>query len=358
MPYRRLDSPYWWVCANGVRKSSGTTDRKEAEALEAKLNHDYWLRRNFPEQYLREVSRTWDEACLEWFKANNHLKSVRQNAFACEYWNQYLRGMMLSQIDREIVIQAVSKRPGVKAGERTPQNTTANALIFFVVKILTFANKVLHSPKTPWFYGPVPTIQLFPTPGARERYLTVEEWRRLSTAAGQIDEDLRDIITLGVTTGLRQGNILALSPEDLGDRSVILPGSMMKSGKPLGAPLAVAAWAVIQGRQEKDGRLFTYRGKPVTDFAGGIYKAFSKAKRAAEIEGLVFHGLRHTWNTWLASEGVSREIRSRLGGWATGGQAIDGYTHLDVEPLRPYAERIDKLLTFDSRQHQETVVTH
>ena len=41
MPYRRKDSPVWWasyVNASGqrVRRSTGTSDRKEASALEAK----------------------------------------------------------------------------------------------------------------------------------------------------------------------------------------------------------------------------------------------------------------------------------------------------------------------------------
>ena len=41
VPYRRKDSPVWWVSITGpdgkrARRSTGTTDRREAEALEAK----------------------------------------------------------------------------------------------------------------------------------------------------------------------------------------------------------------------------------------------------------------------------------------------------------------------------------
>jgi hypothetical protein len=41
MPYKRDDSPVWWVSftdpsGKRIRRSTGTTDRKEAEALEAK----------------------------------------------------------------------------------------------------------------------------------------------------------------------------------------------------------------------------------------------------------------------------------------------------------------------------------
>jgi len=41
MPYRRKDSPVWWASLSGpsdqrIRRTTGTSDRKEALALEAK----------------------------------------------------------------------------------------------------------------------------------------------------------------------------------------------------------------------------------------------------------------------------------------------------------------------------------
>ncbi len=46
MPYKRKDSPQWWVSVTDtsgkrVRRSSGTTDRKEAQAFEAKWRAGY-----------------------------------------------------------------------------------------------------------------------------------------------------------------------------------------------------------------------------------------------------------------------------------------------------------------------------
>lgn len=54
--------------------------------------------------------------------------------------------------------------------------------------------------------------------------------------------------------------------------------------------------------------------------------------------------MRHCANSWLAQRGVPREIRARLGDWSLGKEAIDGYTHLFIEHLRPYVAMIDQAL--------------
>jgi hypothetical protein len=54
-----------------------------------------------------------------------------------------------------------------------------------------------------------------------------------------------------------------------------------------------------------------------------------------------FHTIRHCGQSWLAQAGVSAELRARLGGWSVRGLgAMDGYTHLFIEDLRPASEKL------------------
>ena len=73
--------------------------------------------------------------------------------------------------------------------------------------------------------------------------------------------------------------------------------------------------------------------------------AWHKARQRAGIEeNVTLHTMRHCSNSWLAQRNVPREIRARLGGWSLGKDAIDGYTHLYIEHLRPFAAMLDEIL--------------
>ncbi len=67
--YRRRDSPWWWasyVNAGGrrTRRSTGTADRKEAEALLAKWK----LEAHREKQWGEQPSRTFDEMMLAYLE--------------------------------------------------------------------------------------------------------------------------------------------------------------------------------------------------------------------------------------------------------------------------------------------------
>ena len=69
MPYRRKRSPVWWVSytsASGkrVRCSTGTTDSKEAEALEHKWKLEAFRQQQWDEQ----PERTFDELMLNFLR--------------------------------------------------------------------------------------------------------------------------------------------------------------------------------------------------------------------------------------------------------------------------------------------------
>ena len=75
MPHKRKRSRYWWVSyidpsGKRVRRSTGTTDRKEAEALEAK-----WKLEAFRvQQWEEQPSRSFEELMVAYLNATQQEK--------------------------------------------------------------------------------------------------------------------------------------------------------------------------------------------------------------------------------------------------------------------------------------------
>ncbi len=69
MPYKRKDSPIWWASftdpsGQRIRRSTETTDRKEAEALEAKWKLEAFRVKHWEE----EPTRTFEELAVRYLK--------------------------------------------------------------------------------------------------------------------------------------------------------------------------------------------------------------------------------------------------------------------------------------------------
>lgn len=165
-------------------------------------------------------------------------------------------------------------------------------------------------------HGPLATVPAITLPAKelpRERWLTRSEAARLLWAARRT-EHLRRFILLGLYTGSRSKNILALRWEQIdlssgvmrrraeGDRE-----APRKRAPPvrLGRRLVshLRRWRL---RDDRDGMgcVIHHEGRPVAR----VNKANGSFKRAARISGLSAvtpHTLRHTAATWLMQRGVS-----------------------------------------------------
>ena len=176
----------------------------------------------------------------------------------------------------------------------------------------------------------------------RDRWLTVEEWYKLSA---EMSDDLRDVSLLALATGLRQANVIGLRWTWLRGDWLEIPAEFTKTRKPYGIPLNRTAQGVIEsskGNKVMHAQLvFTRGGKPWNRVT--LCRQLKGAVAQAGIPEFTFHGFRHTFASWLAQKGVSEAIRARLGCWSTGSQT-DHYSHFDVGSLRPYAELIDSIL--------------
>ena len=121
MPYRREDSPVWWVSytdASGkrVRRSTGTTDRREADALEAKWKLEAHQLRKWDIQ----PSRTFDELMLAYLQATADKRSHDRDLSSTKRLKPFFTGRELGTLRRPDIRAYIEERKAAGAKPASP----------------------------------------------------------------------------------------------------------------------------------------------------------------------------------------------------------------------------------------------
>lgn len=173
--------------------------------------------------------------------------------------------------------------------------------------------------------NPVRVVKFFREDGRRERILSAEEITRLLAACGP---RLQAIVLLALHTGMRRGEILGLTWEqvDLNRGGITL--TRTKSGKVRKVPMNDVVWATLRALP-RTGPYVLSGAQRVSD----IKSAWRAACRRADLAGARFHDLRHTWASALVAASVDLRIVQDLGGWCSLGM-VERYTHPTAEAKR------------------------
>ena len=140
----------------------------------------------------------------------------------------------------------------------------------------------------------------------RDRRLVGDELPRLLAAAQtyggsapQTAGHIGPIIIWAIETAMRRGEIAAMRWEHLDRKARVLLIPETKNETPRRVPLSTAALGVLDGLPRCiDGRVFAMH-------TGSISRAFAEACKAAGIEGLTFHDLRHEATSRLFEKGLN-----------------------------------------------------
>lgn len=326
----------WYI--SGLRKSTGTTNREDAEALAQKIGHERWLETRMGVK----PPKSWKEAVLKWLDEKAGKASIQDDIERLKWLDQYLGGVSdINRITREKVDALVQLRQGVCSTHPTPQNCTANKYVALIAGILNAAERQ-------WSWGNrAPRLRYYKVRTDVGKALTVEEWKRLQQ---ELPEPLRSTATFSVSTGLRAAKVFGLlwTQVNLSARTLSFSGTANKIGNSI--PLNVTATAILRELRSlplvHHTNVFTYAGKPVKGYGKEVWRA---ALDRAGVPRIRFHDLRGTFISWLAQNGVPRDIRLRLAGHKVG-DSHDRYVHLNVEHLREYSSIVDTLLTQSSGQ--------
>ncbi|SRR5882724_758735 len=181
-----------------------------------------------------------------------------------------------------------------------------------------------------------------------ERILELDEEARLLAACDRVrSRFLRSVIVLALNTGMRRGELLSLSWRqiDLAHRTIRILTAKSSSGE-RSIPLNTTANAVISdlARGKNSELVFPSSrraGKTILD----LKKGFKKAVQLANIPGIRFHDLRHTFATRLVQAGVDLITVQHLLGHAKIAMTVR-YAHSPTQARIAAVERLDAFSRF------------
>lgn len=303
MPYRRKDSAVWWASyidqrGKRVRRATGTTDRKEAEALEHKWKLEAYRTRQWDEQ----PERTFDELMLNYLKETQDRKrSAERDRYSAKQLCRVFSGEALADISASTISEYKRMRPREGIKDAT------------VAKELRLLSSAINYARKEWGWDIVnPVKGRCPKERrGRIRWITEKEAGTLIAAAKSAQAPwLVDFIELGLNTGMRSGEMLSLTwgRVDLGKRLIYLFPEDQKNETQGSVPINDESRQVLMRR-------FAFRREycPQTEFVfcnkqgdriQSVKTSFKSACRRAGIKDFTPHGLRHTCAAWLVQRNV------------------------------------------------------
>lgn len=186
-----------------------------------------------------------------------------------------------------------------------------------------------------------------PAQGRNRRLAEGEEARLLAECDAHSNPMLGWVVRIALYTGMRRGEILTLTRDqvDLSRRIVRLTNT--KNGSARTVPLSKSAFLVFEQAfnhpvQPKDTDLIFF-GEPGKDGIRRAYtlnKVWETALKRAKITGLRFHDLRHEAVSRLVEKGLSDQEVSAVSGHKSM-QMLKRYTHLRAEDLVKKLDAVD-----------------
>lgn len=338
MPYRRDGSPIWWVSftdAKGrrVRRSTGTDDRREAEALEAKWK----LEVHQAQKWGAEVTHTFEELMTDYLKARQGEINLEPVILSIKRLRPMFAGRDMGKLKRADISAFILKRKGDGVAPATINRDldVLSAAINYAVRRWDWA-----------IPNPVAGMSL-KQPQGRLRWLKRSEVEYLIQLAEQEPKapHLGDFIRLAVNTGCRRGELLGLEWGRVDFETGKIRLEITKSGSRRFVPMTKEARQALEGRARFCAEfcpgspwVFSHKnGERIREVRHGFV---SVCKRAG-IEDFRIHDLRHTCASWLVGEGVPLSVVQQMLGHASI-QMTERYVHLAPENLQAAVDALDR----------------
>ena len=324
---------YWsYVWEDGIRhaRSTGTSNRRLAEQIDQKHKEEIRLKSAQlpdlkPKMLFAELAGRFlhEGSPKEWHR--DRLKVLLPFFSATE----------IGGITKGLVRRYREKRHS----EKQLTETTVNRDIECLRHLLYWAvdEGILAA-------NPIARIRLERERRKKKPVLSLTEEAQLFAAAAP---HLRDITVFALDTGMRRGEILHQTWEDVDFERRLLNVTHSKTpeGEAREIPLTERVLTLLSGKRKDSGLIFTFEGRPI----GSLKTGWKAAIRRAGIRYIRFHYLRHTFNTRLLELSVPREVRMALLGH-TFGDTHESYEHVELPMKR---EAIRKLEAW----HQTATVT-
>jgi integrase len=315
-----------------VRRSTGTADRRLAEAILGKVRAQIIEGRFF--ETLEEKTRTFEEL-MERYLAEHAAKKSEPRHYR-GYFNSlkvFFGGRTLAEITPKLIVEYKNRRyaAGLKPASINRELANLKKAFNLAVKEWEWCRE-----------NPVLRVSMERENNQRDRWLSVEEETRLLQGCAPW---LQDLVTFALHTGMRMGEILELTWRgvDFSRRTVTVLRS--KNGERRTIPVNETVLSVLREKNKVRSLMteLVFCSKGFTPMESGhLRRSFRLALSKAKIEDFHFHDLRHTFATRLVQAGVDLYKVQRLLGHKSP-VMTQRYAHHYPESLRDGVEMLDRV---------------
>ncbi len=351
MPFRKKESPYWWITyqdptgsGKRISRSSGTTDHRQAKLLEdeMQLNIRKAQRGQQPDIYVEQV-------LLTFLQDHAQRPSHRTDKTSIKHLLTFFKGTNIQDLQKANILQYQKRRQS-----QNMANATINKECGLLSSAIKHTSDKLGFPLNTPFQG----TKLKEPPG-RVVWLSAEERQRLLAAAVENTRApwLQHFIIIALETGMRKGEILKLTWDrvDLQKGWVYLPTGSTKTDQPRMIPLNTLALDAFQAllqfknkHQLTNSHVFTNKSNQnIKD----VKRSFDTARKKAGLPHFRIHDQRHDISSHMAMGGESLYIIKELLGHSSI-KSTERYAHLQTDNIKAAVNR--KMTATKSLQEGET----
>jgi integrase len=325
----------WWMYftyqGQQVRKSTGTADRRLADAILSKVKVQIIEGQYFEKSVAQ--SHTFTEL-MDRYEQEHVLRKLRHRGVK-GYMNNlraFFGDRTLADITPKLIVAYKNKRYEDGKAPATINRELANLKKAFNLALREWE----------WCHqNPVTRVSMEKENNKRDRWLSEEEESRLLTACAPW---LHDLVTFALHTGMRMGEILELTWRgvDITRRTVTVLRS--KNGERRTIPVNETVSRVLKQKAKVRSLAsdLVFCSKAFTPMESGhLRRSFRLALSKAKIEEFHFHDLRHTFATRLVQAGIDLyKVQQLLGHKSP--IMTQRYAHHYPESLRDGVEILDR----------------
>jgi integrase len=326
-----------WV--DGIRhlKSTGTTNRREAEIIEHQFREELNRRRH----QIRDASPDMTFADLAArFLADGSPRPyhIDRLKMLLPYFGESPIGRISKPLVREFRRDRRKEKPLLSETTLNRDVEVLRHLLYWAVDegfLTTNPLARIHLPKQR--RKPRPIMSL------------AEEAKALASASPH----LRQIIVAALDTGMRRGELLTQRWEhiDFNRRVLEVTHSKTPGGEARAIPLTARLTGLLSSLQKPEGLIFTFKGRPIQR----IKTAWKATLRRAGIRSSRFQDLRHTFNTRLMEAGVLQDVRKAIMGHSSGEEVNSLYTHVELPVKREAIRKLEAWVEAEREKQQHLI---
>jgi integrase len=193
--------------------------------------------------------------------------------------------------------------------------------------------------------NPVARAKVRKTDNARDRFLTLVELKRLGAAFDKIEREGANpkaiaICKLWALTGCRRNEIAGLLWSEVDLAEGVFRFADTKTGKSI-RPLPWGARMLLRSIGRTEGSDYVFPAESGDGFYAGTKKVWPEVKKAAKLDDITPHTLRHTIGSLAVSHGENLPMTGSLLGHVNP-RSTAIYAHVQLEPMRQASERVSR----------------